>query len=624
MTSNHRKSAVVLALALLGVLFVALVLVGNQLLRGARIDLTEDHLYTLSPGTRAILAGIDEPVRLTLFFSEHATRDLPQLRSYQQRVREMLEEMAQRARGKLQLEVVDPLPFSEDEDRAAGAGLSAAPIGSGGAKVFFGLVGTNSTDGQAVIPFFQPDKEAFLEYDIAKLVHDLTMPRKPVVAVLSRLPLAGGVDPRSRAAQPPWAVLQELRQLFDVRVLDAQHTQAIGADVQVLLLVQPRQLPDDALYAVDQFVMRGGRLAVFVDPDAETDVAPDAADGGIASLAPRSSDLPRLFKAWGVSYDPDAVVLDRARALSIAMSADAAPVRHPAVLGYTAEDLNRDDVITANLQSINVSSAGCFALAPDSTAQLVPLLQSTADAMRVPAARVRLQPDPGALLVGYRPDNVHYVIAGWLEGRFRSAFPERKGAGHLDAARAPGQILLVADTDLLSDRLWVQMTPFFGQTLLNAFANNGDFAVNAVDYLAGSSELISIRGRASARRPFTRVEALRRSADERFRAKQAELERELADTERRLAGLQQEKAGDNAQILSPAQKQELEAFLKRKLAIRRELRDVQRQLDAEIEALGARLKFLDIALMPILLTLVAMAYAWRRARRRRAAGGEPW
>ncbi|GAP67277.1 hypothetical protein MBSD_n2595 [Mizugakiibacter sediminis] len=624
MKPNRRTSAVVLALALLGVLFVALVLVGNQALRGARIDLTADHLYTLSPGTRSILAGIDEPVHLTLYFSDHATRDLPQLRSYEQRVREMLEEMAQRANGKLQLEVIDPLPFSEDEDRAAGAGLSAAPIGSGGAKVFFGLVGTNSTDGQAVIPFFQADKETFLEYDIAKLIHDLTMPRKPVVGVLSRLPLDGEVDPRTGGVQPAWAVLQELRQLFDVRMLDAQRLRKIGDDVQVLMLVQPRDLPEDALYAIDQFVMRGGRLAVFVDPDAETDTAGAADAEGATPLAPRSSDLPRLFKAWGVSYDPNMVVLDRARALSIAMSADAAPVRHPAVLGYTADDLNHDDVVTANLQSINVSSAGAFALAADGTARLVPLLQSTADAMRVPAARVRLQPDPSALLVGYRPDGVHYVIAGWLEGRFRSAFPERRDAGHLDEAKAPGRILLVADTDILSDRLWVQMTPFFGQTLLNAFANNGDFAVNAVDYLTGSSALISIRGRATARRPFTRVEALRRSADARFRTKEAELERELADTERRLAGLQQEKGKDNAQILSPAQKQELEAFLRRKLAIRRELRDVQRQLDAEIEALGSRLKFIDILLMPILVTLAALAYAWRRARRRRAAGGEPW
>lgn len=623
MKPSRRTSAVVAALALLGVLFVALVLVGNQLLRGARIDLTADHLYTLSPGTRAILAGIDEPVRLTLFFSDHATRDLPQLRSYEQRVREMLEEMAQRANGKLQFEVVDPLPFSEDEDRAAGAGLSAAPIGTGGAKVFFGLVGTNSTDGQAVVPFFQADKETFLEYDIAKLIHDLTMPRRPVVGVLSRLPLDAQVDPRTGTAQPAWAVLQELRQLFDVRMLDPQHLQKVGDDVQVLVLVQPRDLPDDALYAIDQFVMRGGHLEVFVDPDAETDIAAAADAEGATPLAPRSSDLPRLFKAWGVSYDPGTVVLDRARALSIAMSAEAAPVRHPAVLGYTAEDLNHNDVVTANLQSINVSSAGYFALAPDSTARLVPLLQSTADAMRVPAARVRLQPDPSALLVGYRPDDVHYVIAGWLEGRFRSAFPGGKDAGHLDETKAPGRILLVADTDMLSDRLWVQMTPFFGQTLLNAFANNGDFAVNAVDYLTGSSELISIRGRATARRPFTRVEALRRSADERFRSKEAELERELADTERRLAGLQQEKGKDNAQILSPAQRQELEAFLKRKLAIRRELRDVQRQLDAEIETLGTRLKFINILLMPIVVTLLALAYAWRRARRR-AAGGELW
>jgi len=624
MTFN-RKALTGSALAILAVLLVAVLMLVNALFRGASVDLTENRLYTLSDGTRNILASIDEPINLYLFYSDKGTQDLPQLRTYYTRVREMLQEMAARADGKLRVEVIDPLPFSEDEDRASSFGLQAVPLGAD--KIFFGLAGTNSTSGRAAIPFLQPDKEAFLEYDVAKLIHELETPRKPVVGLLTDLPMTPDFDVQTQQMRQPWAVYQQWMQLFDMRKLDPAALTAIDDDIDTLVVVQPKNLSDDAQYAIDQFVLRGGHLLAFVDPDAELDAA--GADPGnpmAAMMADRSSDLPKLFKAWGVTYDPGQVLLDRALALPISLGEAQAPVRHPGILGLGAAELNRDDVVTANLDTVNVSSAGHFELAGDAAGlKMVPLIQSTSDAMSVPAERLKMLGDPSALLTGYQPAGSPFVLAARLSGTFRTAFPERAEDGGLKESSGEGQIVLVADTDILSDRLWVQIRPFFGQQIMNAFANNGDFAVNAVDNLAGSSDLISIRGRATSQRPFTTVDALKRGADERFRAKEQELQTELSETERKLNELQSAKSQDEAQILSPEQQAEIDNFLARKLEIRKELRQVRAHLDAEIEALGTRLKVINIMLVPLLVTLAALGFAWLRNQRRRQArqGGRP-
>jgi ABC-type uncharacterized transport system involved in gliding motility auxiliary subunit len=619
MTPN-RKLLTGSALAVLAVLLVAVILLSNVVFRGARLDLTQSHLYTLSAGTRNILGSIEEPIHLYLFYSDKGTQNLPQLRTYAQRVREMLGEMAGRAGGKIRLDVIDPLPFSEDEDRATGLGLQAVPTGQGTETIFFGLAGTNSTNGKAVIPFLQPDKEAFLEYDVAKLIHELSMTKKPAIGLVSSLPMSASFDPQTRQMREAWAIDQQLQQSFDVRQLSAPSLKTIDKDIGVVVLVHPKNLSDDALYAIDQFVLRGGHLLVFVDPQAEADDAgADPANPQAAMFANKSSDLPKLFKAWGIQYDPNKIVLDRVHALQISMAQGAPPVRDPAILGFGKKDLNPDDVTTANLDTINISSAGFFALDKDSKSKLVPLIQTSNEAMVVPSERLKFLPDPSQLLVGYQPSSEKpYVIAGRLEGKFNSAFPDRKEDGHLAESKEDGAIVLVADTDLLTNRLWVQIQPFFGQKIMNAFANNGDFFINSVDNLTGSSDLISIRGRATSQRPFTTVEEMRRAAEESFRGKEKELQQRLSETEKKLSELQTGKSKDQELILSPEQRAELQRFLDQKVEIRKELRQVRRGLDDKIEALGTRLKLVNIGLMPLLITFAALAFAWWKRQRRAA------
>ncbi|MBU6248270.1 MAG: Gldg family protein [Xanthomonadaceae bacterium] len=618
-----RRTRLRLALGALVVLFVGLTVTLSRWVHVPRVDLTADRLYTLSPGTVQIVGSLHRPLRLTLYFSEHAARDLPQLRSYEQRVREMLQEMVARSSGKLRLQIVDPVPYSDDEASAEGNGLTPLNGGSNGERVFFGLVGTTLAADAAPdaagsktlsVPFFDPARETFLEYDIAKLLYELNETSKPKIGLISSLPIAGNPV----IGEPAWTVLAQLRQLFSVQTIDPATLTHVDASLKVLLLVHPKHLSDDAQYALDQYVLHGGHLVVFVDPDAELDNAPFV-DASTGVTDDHNSDLPRLFKAWGVVYDDRKVVLDRSRALKIELGDTS--FSHPAMLGLGAQELNRNDAVTASLQQVDVSSAGYFDLAQNATTRLIPLLQTSSDAHVVPVQRVlEASSDPSLLLRGYTPDNTRYVLAARLRGPFTSAFPERRSPDHLANSGPDAEVILVADTDLLSDRLWVDTQSFLGQPMLNAFASNGDFVTNLVDNLSGSSALLSIRGRSTSQRPFTRVQALQSAADQKFLLKKQELERELAETRSRLEELQPARGGRDGQA-SVEQKHEIEQFLQRKLAISKELRDVQHQLNAEIDALGLKVKFVNIVVMPALVTLFGLLYGWRRTRRSRRRRG---
>jgi len=629
-----RRTVLYGLLIVLMLIFASLIVTTSRWLRASRIDLTTDQLYTLTPGTLHIIDTLHRPLKITLYFSDHAARDLPQLRSYEQRVSEMLQEMVARSHGRIQLQIIDPVPYSDDEASAEGSGLTAASGGTNGERMFFGLAGTTvaaTTEGAPAdtaaygdaseerpveralsIPFFDPAREAFLEYDMAKLLYELNQTSKPEIGVISSLPINGNPV----LGEQPWAVVQQLGQLFDVKTLDAATLKQVDEKIKVLLLIQPRHLSADAQYAIDQYVLRGGHLAVFVDPDAELDTGSDASTLASGGQPDQSSDLPRLFAAWGVLFDPTKVVLDRARMLSIEQGGNS--FNHPAMLGLGSQELNRNDVITASLQRINVSNAGHFDLAPNARTRLIPLFQSSAEAELVSTQRVMAaSSDPTQLLQDYKPDNARYVLAARLRGPFNSAFPERAAqAGHLSVSVPNAEVLLVADTDMLSDRLWVEPQNILGQTMLRVFANNGDFVTDLVDNLSGSSALLSIRGRSTSQRPFTRVQALRNVADQKFLQKERELEQQLAETRRRLEELQPAK-GSQPSTATNEQRREIEQFRQRQLAINKELRDVQHQLNAEIDRLGFRLKFINIVLVPILVIAFGLLYGWRRSRRSR-------
>jgi ABC-type uncharacterized transport system involved in gliding motility auxiliary subunit len=640
MGAKKRFSAAI-KLLLLGFLGLALLLAGQSWFTHMRIDLTEDKVFTLSDGTRNIVRDLEQPVELLFFYSEKAMRETPTLRNFAQRIENVLEEFVLLSDGRLELKKIDPEPFSEMEDRAAELGMQAVPVRVGAPQLYLGLAAVGANGTEEVITFFHPNRQQFLEYDIAKAIYLAAREAPPKIGLISGLPVNGGLDMASRSMNRPWASVQQLQQLYDIADLGPSPLQ-IPEDVDLLLVVHPASVGEQALYAIDQFVLSGRNAIVFVDPFAET-AAAEPGSVPMPGSVPTASGLPRLFTAWGVEMVPDKVLGDAAHAMLVNIADDQPPARNLTLLGLGEANIASGELVTEGLDTLNVSSTGVWRTLENATTEWRDLVWSSKAAALIEVSSLEDLMDPNRLFDSFVPDGVTHVIAGQLSGEVSSAFPEGKPAIAADTStddaadsgpdmaadepvedqqnaemglqRGTINVLLVADTDLLTDRLWVQAQTFFGQPVLSPFADNGSLLINAADYLVGSGDLISIRGRGTYNRPFTRVHEIQRAAEEDYRATADELSAQLEATERKLTELQQLKSGEDKQVLSPEQEQAVDQFLAQKLEIRKSLREVQHQLTSDIETLGTRLKLINIGLIPVLLTIVMLAFSLLRRRR---------
>lgn len=603
------------ALAVLAVLFVVLTMLSGILFKGWRLDLTENNAYTLSEGTRNIVESLEQPIRLRLYFSDSASEDLPQIRSYAERVWELMQELAAQSDGMIELERIDPEPFSEAEDDAARYGLEAVPLNQAGDVLYLGVVGTNAVDGLEVLPFLSPNRESLLEYDLARMVSTLSQPDLPRVGLITGLPLSGGFDMQTGQRSPSWAVYDQWNELFDLTPVEPG-ANALPDDLDALVVVHPKELSEDMLLAIDQFVLGGGRLLAFVDPYAEADPGENPGDPAARFTAERSSTLAPLFEAWGIAMDTEQFVADLGRALQVTVQQGQPPVRHPAILGLTEDDLSERDIVTADLESVNVASAGSL-IEEDAGVGFEALMRSSERSGLLATERLRMANDPSSLGDELGMDERRHVLAARLSGEADSAFPDRIDAS--GTSSGPVNAIVVADTDLLSDNMWVQRQSFLGSAILNPFADNGALAVNALENLLGDAELISIRSRSTSIRTFDLVEDLRRRAEARLRETEQQLEAELREAENRLTQLQQGRGDSDLSILTPEQEAEIDRFMEQRLEIRRQLRQVRRELDEEIEDLGTRVKIINIVLVPLLVTAIALFVAWRRRRQQHGA-----
>ncbi|WP_428245611.1 Gldg family protein [Ferrovibrio sp.] len=646
---NARSKTLITGAGLVAVfaLFFAVNIASNQGLRDARLDLTQARLYTLSDGTRNVLKGLQEPVTLRFFFSDKLASQAPQIKQYGQRVRELLERYAALSGGKLRLEVIDPEPFSEAEDRAVAAGIQAVSLGQSGQNFYFGLVGSNSVDQQESIAFFQSEKEQFLEYDLTKLVYALSNPKKPSIAIIGSLPLEygpGGIMAAMRGQAQPYLVLGQIKQFFDAKVLDAPKPEDIADKYDTIVLAHPKDLSDEVLYALDQFVLKGGRLIAFTDPYSETVAAmPNPMTGQPMPGGDSGSLLPKLFQSWGVDVEPKFVAdLSLAQRVQTGRSGAAAIADYIPWLALTEAQMNRDDIITSQITSINVASAGAITKREGGTTTITPLMQSSKNAMLMDVADLRGDPNPQALAEKFKATGEVYTLAARITGPAKTAFPDGPPAPKADAEKKEGDkpavaaapqvkesakpinVVLVADADLLDDRFWVRTQQMFGQSLYVPIAANADFLVNAIDNMSGSGDLIGLRSRGKSQRPFLVIEELRRSADQQYQARERALQKKLDETEKQIAELQTKAGGSGTNALVSAEQQAaIEGLRGEILTTRKELRNVQRELNRDIESLQLGVKFINIGLVPLLAALVAigLGVAWRRRRFVRSVEG---
>jgi ABC-type uncharacterized transport system involved in gliding motility auxiliary subunit len=645
-------------LALAAVVLLSVNLASSIGLKTWSADLTQDKLFTISQGTREILKSIDEPISTRLYFSKNLAAASPDVARYFDRVRALFEQYRDISRGKLQLSIVDPEPFSDAEDKAVAAGLRGLRLNAEGETGYFGLVATNATDNQEVIPFFSPDRESFLEYDVTKLIYSLANPKKRTIGLMTSLPLDGGKSPMRQQATQPWLIMSQIREFFDVRAID-QNVKQIPSDIDVLMVAQPTKLTPEAAYAIDQYVMKGGKLLTFIDPVAESAEMQLLQDQGNGR-----EELAKLLKGWGVNFDQKQVAADirHARRVQFGGGNAPGPGNQPMVtdfvawLGLDKSSINANDVLAAGIDEINVASAGVLSKVDGSIIDFTPILQTSSDAEIVEPKKVGFGADPLALLRDYVSGGHKLTLAARLAGETKSAFPDGppksadaaakkpddqkkaddkdKKDASADASKSasstpavkevtPDQIksgkinvIVVADTDMLADQFWVNRQTM-GQDVVIPTAHNAAFVVGALENLSGSNALIALRGRGVKERPFTLVEDLRRDAEQKFRSKEEALEEKLKTAQAELQKIQSSGDGGNGIILTDKEQQAVDKFRGEMLDTRRELRKVKLALRENIDSLDGWLKFANIGLVPLMLGAAAAGLSWRRSRRRR-------
>lgn len=609
-------------------LLLAVNIISDTLLKTARLDLTENQLYTLSEGSKNILKTLEEPITLHFYLSQTLATSLPGVSSYTIRVRELLEEYQRVAAGKINLKVIDPEPFSEEEDSAESYGLQGIPVDNN--TFYFGLAGTSSTDGEEIIPFLSPNRAEFLEYDLTKLIFQLANPDQKVVGIMSTLPIQGDMSsPFQQAQVRPWAIVDHISQLFQVEKVSTE-VETIPDDIDVLMLVHPKDLSDATLYAIDQFVLKGGRAIVFADPYSEAYKPPSDPKNPFAAMqAPRNSELTKLFDAWGIELVPSKVVgsLRTAQKVQVRKGSRTSVVTYPVWMDLDDEQyFNKEDITTGKLGNIALATVGALVKKGDVGTEIIPLIESGDKAMQIDIAKLGFLAEPENLVREFKPEG-KFTLAARVTGIVPTAFPDGMPDGsdatenetdskHITESAEAINIIVVADTDILEDKFWVRVQNIFGQRIALPHAANATFVSNALDNLSGSNDLISVRNRGGFVRPFTLVEEIQQEAEQHYREKEKELLARLQETDQKIRNMQNQKQKGNEFMLNIKQQQEVANFRAEKIKIRKELRNVQHELQKNIASLETNMKFINIGLMPLLIGIGGITLGILNRRRK--------
>lgn len=619
--ADKRRSTL---LAILGILvtLVALNTVAWFYLRSVRIDVTSDALYTVSPGVSAIARALPEPVRIDFYWTRDQGADLPTMRSYAQRVQEFLEEIVASSEGKLELRIIDPEAFSETEDMARAAGISARTLDTTGRVLMFGLSVRGATDKVETIAFLDPSQEQFLEYEIARRILSVGRDRKSTVAVITTLPIERPFNPQTPQARAGKSVLfAQLEQLYELKVLDTAKP-VVPAETSALMVIQPRQLTEEALRAIDAWAISGKPLFVFADPWCEADPAAREMDFGSTGSG-STYELGSLLTQWGVSIDTQNVVADLGFATRIMYQSQGGQnmeMSHPAWLTLNRAGIPDGDPATAPLAQLNIKSIGAIARIPGAKPTISTLITSTKDVQMVQNLKLGFFGEVDRLVRDFKSLGTPIDLAVRIRGEIESAYPAADGT----RARGNANIVLVADADMLDDANWTGVDQSSGT--LQTIADNGAFVFNALELAAGDSLLSGLKSRGRYQRPFDRVEQLRKDAEFRYLSREQELKDQIKKSEMRINELQRERGGAGVGVnalgqlvLTQEQSVELAKLETVQVSARRELREVQHSLRAEIEKTGTVLMIINVIVWPVLVAIVATLWISVRYGRQRSA-----
>lgn len=627
-------------------LFVGLVAV-NYLASALpyRVDATAEHIYSLSPGTHAILDKLEEPVRLDFYFSS-STAGLPiSVKNYAARVQEMLRQYVRASHGHLELVVTDPKPDTPAEEKATAAGVTGQPL-SNGDRVYFGLVATLA-DQQQVIGFFSPQREQFLEYDLSQVIYRIQQFNRPKLGLLTSLPLRGAMDmmamqtgrmPRSQL------VLSEWERSFEIVDVQASATE-LPAGLDALAIIHPQNVSDKLQFAIDQFLLGGKPVFLAVDPSSRTMADQGQRNQMMGGPPPgTSSDLPKLLGGWGLEYKPADAIGDPDNATPVQTGAGVVS-RLPIWINLTSANLNRTALATSQLSSLLFIEPGAITPKAGSGLTFTPLATTSAQSGTVPAMTLQFSPpeEAGKNITA----SGSKTIAALVEGRFKSAFPDGAPADEtkkdesakpadttkedkqpaanppapaLKESKTKSTLIIVADSDWLMDDYSVRRMSFLGMQSAEPLNDNLAFASNAIEFLSGSQDLISIRGKASSDRPFTVVRRMEAEAQRQYQEQLTALEARLTDVQNKLTELQGKKTEGNRLIATPEMEKAIDEFQKQESEMRGERRQIRAALRHGIEVLENSLIVINLLAPAVIVSLFGW---WYHRQRRHSAGSAP-
>ena len=604
------------------VVFVSINIILAKIIINKKIDLTQDNLFTLSSNTKNIVKNLNEQIKIQLFFSESLSRDIPQIRDFEKRVRELMISYTKLS-SNIKLETYDPLPFTDLEDLANTYGIQGLQLNQEGERFYFGAVLTNSVDDMVVIPFFEIARERFLEYDITKSIYNLANTEKPVIGLISGLPFIGAVSNTANGPsyQNPYYLYENIKEFYEVVNL-TENFQNIPDNIDQLLVIHPKNLSDNALYQIDQFVLGGKGAIFFVDPFSEHEKINQAPDQQELNIP--KSDLNKLFNTWGVEVQPGMVVGDiiNGRKVSLGTPNNEKIVTYVLWLALQGDLLAKEDIITENLDYVFFKSAGSINNLNDSNEiEFIPLISSSENSMLVERFKIQFRADPEALLREFKPENKKYSLGARVKGAFNSSFKKDDLAklgvdvnNHKDKSEN-SNIIIFSDTDLLSDITWLTKQEVFGRDNIIPTADNGRLVMNAIESMSGGENLIGLRGRGVSNRPFLVVENLQKNAELMLKEKEDALKRDLEETEDKLKELKDSSTSEESLTLE--QTQTINEFNKKIFNIRKDLREVQRELGESIKKLETKLKIINIWVMPLLVIIIYYAFKYVSLRRKK-------
>ena len=595
------KNIIKLSVFLSILIFFSINVITNNILSSARVDFTENKLYSLSNGTISLLKDLKEPIHIRLFVSSNLVKDVPQLSTYANRVETILQTYSNISNGKITLEIIDPKPFSDAEDRAVGMGINSFNAMEMSDALYFGLAATNSTIGQKNIPIFSPERETFLEYDLTSLISDLSQIEKPVISIIDNL----GLNADTRIGKPEQQILKQMKEMFQVEKID-ENSNKLNKNTKVLMIIHPKFLSDETLYMIDQWVLNGGATLIFLDPYAETEISRQQ---GMPPMNPRSN-LKKLLDTWGIKFDNKKAVLDSEFGFRISRNINGRDIQvtnYP-WLNIRGEGLNKNESSLSNLSTIVMTTAGSFELIDDKSV-LEPIIISSQKSGLGDAQKAGdPKGDPRDLLPNIKSDNQNLTVAGWVKSNLNTSFRDKKNKddNQLLKSSKKSNILLVADVDMLMDRNWL--------TQRGAFANNGDFVLNVMEKMVGGNALSDLRGKSTSWRPFEKIIALEKIAEEKFLIEEQMLAKKLKGMEDKIRNLTQNNDEDS-DILSPETIKAIDGFKTEMMTTRSQLRNVKFDLRRDVETLKKWIISINVAILPIIFAGFALILSLRRKRK---------